>query len=76
MYPQYVLYEFSDNKKISQTDICLSGPPFFVPDEQVQSLFGECCHGLSAFPILETGDDEFAVFFNGASLFPQGRAAI
>ncbi|XP_030267691.1 probable thiopurine S-methyltransferase isoform X3 [Sparus aurata] len=35
--------QFSVNKKLSQTDACLSGPPFFVPDAQVQSLFGKSC---------------------------------
>lgn len=22
--------------------VCFSGPPFFIPDEQIHSLFGEC----------------------------------
>lgn len=48
--------QFSVNKKLSQTDACLSGPPFFVPDAQVQSLFGECFRtivGSARFPFLK-----------------------
>lgn len=37
---------FSDNPgyfgMVIIDESCTSGPPFFVPDEQVHSLFGEC----------------------------------
>ena len=59
------MYEFRDNKKISQTDACLSGPPFFVPDEQVQSLFGECCEqwwASARFPFLKQATMNLQVF--------------